>query len=115
MLCGDDALPVLEILALIEGLPEDSAYVGSVRDSIVADPDYKPSVEQRPSFRGWTRLHTLLADRYDQAEVQFLAEFPKKDRPEFTPWPRPAVREAVKPGGYVSSLKKRFGLMTKGG
>ncbi|MCU1677273.1 MAG: hypothetical protein JWM93_2031 [Frankiales bacterium] len=98
------------LLALIEGLPEESAYVASVRDN--APPQIQiPGPAPRPSFRGWTRMHALLADQYDQAQLSLIAlgHWKKGKEPKFEPWPRPTMRTAA-PEGFVSSLRKRFGF-----
>lgn len=80
------------LIALVEGLPEESAFVGAVRGG--------------GELTGWTRTHGLLADINDQVQMNTLATGNFKRRPKFRPWPRPASRPARV---TVAGLRKQYG------
>jgi hypothetical protein len=92
------------LLALIEGLPEDSAFVASVR---AAAPyrEADPNAQYEPEFRGWTRLHSLLADIFDAVNLNTAATGNFKKPPQFEPWPRPKKRRPKR----VADIRRMFG------
>lgn len=92
------------LLALIEGLPDDSAFVASVR---AAAPyrEANPYAHYEPDFRGWTRLHSLLADIFDAINLNTSATGNFKKRPEFEPWPRPKKRKPLR----VADIRRQLG------
>ncbi len=81
------------LIALIEGLPEESAFAGSVRGG--------------GPVTGWTRLHGLLADLNDQVQINTMATGNFKRRPKFKPYPRPRAR-ASRPV-TVAGIRRQFG------
>lgn len=93
------------LLALVEGLPEDSAFTASVRLSAPYREPNPHEVYREPDFRGWTRLHSLLADIFDAINLNTAATGNYKKRPTFDPWPRPKKRKPQR----VADIRRMFG------
>lgn len=80
------------MLALIEGIPEDSAFFTSVRGA---------------DWAGWTRTESLLADIYDAVNVNTTATGRWKKRPpKIQPYPRPKSRR--RKVTTVADLKRKY-------
>jgi hypothetical protein len=92
------------LLAWIEGLPEDSAFIASVREAApYREPD--PHAQYEPDWRGWTRLHSMIADLFDAVNLNTAATGNYKKRPTFEPWPRPKKRRPKR----VADIRRMFG------
>lgn len=95
MVAGRGPSPAL-VLALVEGLPEDSATVAAMRGG--AD------------WRGWTQQARILADVYDAINLNTRASGRwKKRAPKIDPYPRPKRARSRRRGQSISDIRRIVG------
>lgn len=97
VVAGRGPSPAL-VLALVEGLPEDSATVAAMRGGA--------------EWRGWTQQTRVLADLYDavMADVAVNAAHyskAKKVKPVSKPYPRPQAKQ--RRGQRVDDVRRALG------
>jgi hypothetical protein len=81
------------LLALIMWLPEDSAFVASLRGG--------------RRWLGWSPDRALLADIYDALNLNTVATGNWKRQPKIPPWPRPNTPKR-KPT-TIAAIRRHFG------
>lgn len=97
VVAGGGPSPAL-VLALVEGLPEDSATVAAMRGG--------------RDWRGWTRTELLLADIYDAINANTRASGRwRRKPPTIPPYPRPKLRRGQRRRGQtIADVRRILGI-----
>jgi len=97
VVAGGGPSPAL-VLALVEGLPEDSATVAAMRGG--------------RDWRGWTRTALLLADIYDAINANTRASGRwRRKPPTIPPYPRPKLRQGQRRRGQtIADVRRTLGI-----